>query len=56
MNHAVVEAGEADFATRSESERACVLVVDDQPLNIALVKHFWAANTAFLRPSMGRKR
>ena len=40
MNHAVLVAGLQHMATQGESERACVLVVDDQPLNIALVKQF----------------
>jgi PleD family two-component response regulator len=40
MKHAARVAGGQDLATLSEPQRACVLVVDDQPLNIALVKQF----------------
>ena len=40
MNHAVLVAGIQDLVSNSDEARACVLVVDDQPLNIALVKQF----------------
>jgi CheY-like chemotaxis protein len=40
MKHVSLVAGRQDLVTPSEPEPPCVLVVDDQPLNIALVKQF----------------